>query len=179
MANRDSPTCILAETRNLRQRMRAAYDVNQSSCVIGDSAAQLEALRTNLFSLIEQAKIRIHKASVNQAAPLTEKQAKLLNDAIYSMSSILRKQEQLTAMRNRLQREGNGVSGEDFQEQMNSLVKKLNVIGIEMAKLKRANDNIINIYSNYQLEKEEECGSEDEDDDDESDEANNTIFRQQ
>ncbi|KAL9707329.1 hypothetical protein quinque_010847 [Culex quinquefasciatus] len=178
MANRDSPTSILAETRNLRQRMRAAYDVNQSSCVIGDNAAQLEALRSNLFSLIEQAKIRIHKASVNQAAPLTEKQAKLLNDAIYSMSSILRKQEQLTKMKNRLQKEGNGVSGEDFQEQMNSLVKKLNVISIEMAKLKRANDNIINIYSNYQLENEEECDTDEEEEDD-SDEVNNTIFKQQ
>lgn len=81
-------------------------------------------------------------------------------------------------MKNRLQKEGNGVSGEDFQEQMNSLVKKLNVISIEMAKLKRANDNIINIYSNYQLENEEECDSDEEEEDD-SDEVNNTIFKQQ
>lgn len=204
MTSRNSPTDVLAETRNLSQRMRAAYDgktgvafvsatvkvnissipslpVSQSSTKIGDAAISLDTLRTNLASLIEQAKIRIHKASVNQTAPLTEKQAKLLNDAIYSASSILRKEEQLASGHNR--KRGNTettvVSGDDFQEQMTNMNKQLNAVSIEMAKLKRANDNIMNIYSNYMLENEEDCDSDEDDDEEETDsnEENNTIYK--
>ncbi|XP_065081005.1 uncharacterized protein LOC135703654 [Ochlerotatus camptorhynchus] len=180
MTSRNCPTDVLAETQNLSQRMRAAYDVSQSSTIIGDAAISLDTLRMNLASLIEQAKIRIHKASVNQTAPLTEKQAKLLNDAIYSASSILRKEEQLASGQNRKRGDADTtvVSGDNFQEQMTNLNKQLNAVSIEMAKLKRANDNIMNIYSNYMLENEE-CDSEEDDGEDETDsnEENNTIYK--
>ncbi|XP_058822417.1 uncharacterized protein LOC131683991 [Topomyia yanbarensis] len=176
MTSQDSIQKTLEGTRCLSQRMRATFDVSRTTCTIGTVSVPLEALRSDLFSLIEHAKIRIHKASVNQTAPLTEKQAKLLNDAIYSMSSILRRQEQLTTMQNRLDDRSAVVCGEDFQEQMNTLTKKLNAIAIEMAKLKRANDNILNIYSNYELENEDECES-DIDGDTDSSEGNNTVFK--
>ncbi|XP_062551715.1 uncharacterized protein LOC134216976 [Armigeres subalbatus] len=184
MSSVNSPNSILSETRSLSQRMRSAYDVSQNTATIGDVAAALEALRNNLSSLIEQAKIRIHKASVNQTTPLTEKQAKMLNDAIYSACSILRKHEQLTNAQNRKRLDQNDttatpgrVSGEEFQEQMANLSKQLNAVSIEMAKLKRANDNIMNIYSNYMLENEEECDSDEEDDDSDSNEENNTMYK--
>ncbi|EAT41456.1 AAEL006896-PA [Aedes aegypti] len=181
MTSTNSPSNVLAETRSLSQRMRSAYDVSRSTATIGDVAVSLDALRTNLSSLIVQAKIRIHKASVNQTAPLTEKQAKMLNDAIYSASSILRKQEQLASAQNRKrtdhQKDTLQVSGEDFQEQMANLNKQLNAVSIEMAKLKRANDNIMNIYSNYMLENEEECDSDEEEDESDSGEENNTIYK--
>ncbi|KXJ82580.1 hypothetical protein RP20_CCG011735 [Aedes albopictus] len=177
MTSTNSPSAVLTDTRALSQRMRSAYDVSRSTATIGDVAVSLEALRTNLSSLIEQAKIRIHKASVNQTAPLTEKQAKLLNDAIYSASTILRKQEQLTSAHNRKQSDTAQLSGEDFQEQMANLSKQLNAVSIEMAKLKRANDNIMNIYSNYMLENEEECDSDEEEEDTDSNEENNTMYK--
>ncbi|XP_053696364.1 uncharacterized protein LOC128743738 [Sabethes cyaneus] len=174
MASRDSVPVALAETRRLSQQMRASYDVSQETCSIGNVSVSLETLQSNLFSLIEQAKIRIHKATVNQTAPLTEKQAKMLNDAIYSISSILRKEKELATMQKE-NRSAAVVCGDEFQEQMCTLTKKLNTISIEMAKLKRANDNIMNIYSNYQLENEEECDSND-DETASSDEANDTVF---
>ncbi|XP_055589413.1 uncharacterized protein LOC129741690 [Uranotaenia lowii] len=181
MSVKESTTSVLAETRKLSQSMRAAYDVSQSSTSIGETALSMETLRSNLFSLIEQAKIRIHKASINQTAPMTEKQAKLLNDSIYSASSILRKQEQLATMENRLHSQNEssiGVNperlmGENFHDQMANLMKKLNCISIEMSKLKRASDNIMNIYNNYQLENEN-CDSEEDED---SGEGDDTIYK--
>ncbi|XP_055545526.1 uncharacterized protein LOC129730311 [Wyeomyia smithii] len=174
MSSKDNIPAALAETRLLSQQMRACYDVSKDTCNIGNASLSLETLRSNLFSLIEQAKIRIHKASVKQTAPLTEKQARMLNDAIYSISSILRKEEQLTTMQTRKESQTTAVvCGEDFQEQMSTLTKKLNSISIEMAKLKRANDNIMNIYSNYQLENEDESEEQEESD---SSEGNDTVF---
>ncbi|XP_058445924.1 uncharacterized protein LOC131427051 [Malaya genurostris] len=174
MTSQDSTQAILTQTRSLSERMRSAYDVSRSTCTIGVVSVSLETLRSNLFSLIEHAKIRIHKASVNQTTPLTEKQAKLLNDAIYSMSGILRKLEQLATMHNRTNDRATVVCGEDFQEQMNTLMKKLNATSIEMSKLKRVNDNIMNIYSNYQLENEDGSDS-DVDEDTDSSDGNNTV----
>ncbi|XP_055642812.1 uncharacterized protein LOC129779395 [Toxorhynchites rutilus septentrionalis] len=173
MSLKDSSAGIVDDTRSLSKRMRAAYSVTEPA--VETASQSLETLRMNIFSLIEQAKIRIHKASCNQTAALTEKQTKLLNDAIYSINSILRKQEQVATMQNN-KRELVGLSGEDFQKQIGNMSKMLNAVTIEMAKLKQSTDTLVNIYSNYQLENEEECDSGQNTD---SSEGNNTIFEQQ